>query len=71
MKKRLGFLVEILSHAAIIGFMAGAATVVCLQQLKGLLGLSHFTHSTDVVSVLRSIFSQSPVVRFIIFFPLI
>ncbi|RID43311.1 hypothetical protein BRARA_I00177 [Brassica rapa] len=56
---RLGFLVEILSHAAIIGFMAGAATVVCLQQLKGLLGLSHFTHSTDVVSVLRSIFSQS------------
>ncbi|KAF8116495.1 hypothetical protein N665_0017s0051 [Sinapis alba] len=56
---RLGFLVEILSHAAIIGFMGGAATVVCLQQLKGLLGLSHFTHSTDVVSVLRSIFSQS------------
>ncbi|CAF2034909.1 unnamed protein product [Brassica napus] len=56
---RLGFLVEILSHAAIIGFMAGAATVVCLQQLKGLLGLSHFTHSTDVVSVFRSIFSQS------------
>ncbi|CAH8352475.1 unnamed protein product [Eruca vesicaria subsp. sativa] len=56
---RLGFLVEILSHAAIIGFMAGAATVVCLQQLKGLLGLSHFTHSTDVISVLRSIFSQS------------
>ncbi|KAF2572749.1 hypothetical protein F2Q70_00000133 [Brassica cretica] len=56
---RLGFLVEILSHAAIIGFMAGAATVVCLQQLKGLLGLSHFTHSTDVVSVVRSIFSQS------------
>ncbi|KAL1225117.1 Sulfate transporter 3.2 [Cardamine amara subsp. amara] len=56
---RLGFVVEILSHAAIIGFMAGAATVVCLQQLKGLLGLTHFTHSTDIVSVLHSIFSQS------------
>ncbi|KAG7553192.1 SLC26A/SulP transporter domain [Arabidopsis thaliana x Arabidopsis arenosa] len=56
---RLGFVVEILSHAAIVGFMGGAATVVCLQQLKGLLGLHHFTHSTDIVSVLRSIFSQS------------
>ncbi|XP_010455991.1 PREDICTED: sulfate transporter 3.2-like [Camelina sativa] len=56
---RLGFVVEILSHAAIVGFMGGAATVVCLQQLKGLLGLIHFTHSTDIVSVLRSIFSQS------------
>ncbi|KFK30874.1 hypothetical protein AALP_AA6G037000 [Arabis alpina] len=55
---RLGFVVEILSHAAIVGFMGGAATVVCLQQLKGLLGLRHFTHSTDIVSVLRSIFSQ-------------
>ncbi|KAG7025508.1 Sulfate transporter 3.1, partial [Cucurbita argyrosperma subsp. argyrosperma] len=38
--------------------MAGAATVVCLQQLKGILGLTHFTHATDLVSVLRSVFSQ-------------
>ncbi|THF97764.1 hypothetical protein TEA_025981 [Camellia sinensis var. sinensis] len=35
---RLGFIVDFLSHATIVGFMAGAATVVCLQQLKGILG---------------------------------
>ena len=39
--------------------MAGAATVVCLQQLKGILGLDHFTHGTDLVSVMRSVFSQT------------
>ncbi|KAK1390565.1 Sulfate_transp domain-containing protein/STAS domain-containing protein/Sulfate_tra_GLY domain-containing protein [Heracleum sosnowskyi] len=56
---RLGFIVDYLSHATIIGFMGGAATVVCLQQLKGILGLVHFTHSTDLLSVLRSIFTQT------------
>ncbi|PON94955.1 Sulfate transporter [Trema orientale] len=56
---RLGFIVDFLSHATIVGFMAGAATVVCLQQLKGILGLDHFTHSTDVVSVMRSVFTQT------------
>ncbi|KAJ4969273.1 hypothetical protein NE237_015974 [Protea cynaroides] len=55
---RLGFIVDFLSHAAIVGFMSGAATVVCLQQLKGILGLEHFTHGTDLVSVMRSIFTQ-------------
>ncbi|XP_075113394.1 sulfate transporter 3.1 isoform X2 [Nicotiana tabacum] len=55
---RLGFIVDFLSHATILGFMGGAATVVCLQQLKGILGLVHFTHETDIVSVMRSIFSQ-------------
>ncbi|KAJ4727424.1 sulfate transporter 3 1 [Melia azedarach] len=56
---RLGFIVDFLSHAAIVGFMGGAATVVCLQQLKGILGLDHFTHSTDIVSVMRSVFTQT------------
>lgn len=55
---RLGFIVDFLSHATIVGFMGGAATVVCLQQLKGILGLVHFTHETDLVSVMRSIFTQ-------------
>lgn len=50
--------------------MAGAATVVCLQQLKGILGLEHFTKSTDLVSVMRSIFSQTHEVRTIILFVL-
>ncbi|KAJ7006186.1 hypothetical protein D5086_004452 [Populus alba] len=56
---RLGFIVDFLSHATIIGFMAGAATVVIMQQLKGILGLNHFTHSTDLVSVMRSVFTQT------------
>ncbi|KAM1278886.1 hypothetical protein ACFX13_031832 [Malus domestica] len=56
---RLGFIVDFLSHATIVGFMAGAATVVCLQQLKGILGLDHFTRGTDLVSVMRSVFSQT------------
>jgi hypothetical protein len=59
----LGFIVDLLSHATIVGFMAGAATVVCLQQLKGMLGLVHFTTSTDVVSVMESVFSQTHQVR--------
>lgn len=55
---RLGFIVDFLSHATILGFMGGAATVVILQQLKGILGLLHFTHQTDIVSVMTSIFTQ-------------
>ncbi|XP_057490761.1 low affinity sulfate transporter 3-like isoform X1 [Actinidia eriantha] len=53
---RLGFLVDFLSHAAIVGFMGGAAIIIGLQQLKGLLGISHFTTKTDVVSVLEAVF---------------
>ncbi|KAI5680229.1 hypothetical protein M9H77_01456 [Catharanthus roseus] len=56
---RLGFIVDFLSHSTIVGFMAGAATVVILQQLKGILGLDHFTHQTDIVSVMRSVFTQT------------
>ncbi|KAF5736803.1 sulfate transporter 3.1-like [Tripterygium wilfordii] len=56
---RLGFIVDFLSHATIVGFMGGAATVVCLQQLKGILGLVHFTSGTDLVSAMRSVFTQT------------
>ncbi|XP_058738002.1 sulfate transporter 3.1-like [Vicia villosa] len=56
---RLGFIVDFLSHAAIVGFMGGAATVVCLQQLKSILGLEKFTHKADIVSVMNSVFSQT------------
>ncbi|KAK8952415.1 Sulfate transporter 2.1 [Platanthera zijinensis] len=52
---RLGFLVNFLSHAAIVGFMGGAAIVIGLQQLKGLLGLTHFTNKTDLVSVIEAV----------------
>ncbi|KAG4989889.1 hypothetical protein JHK85_032872 [Glycine max] len=52
---RLGFLVDFLSHAAIVGFVAGAAIVIGLQQLKGLLGITHFTTKTDIVSVMKAV----------------
>ncbi|KAE9605897.1 putative SLC26A/SulP transporter [Lupinus albus] len=55
---RLGFLVDFLSHAALVGFMAGAAIIIGLQQLKGLLGISHFTTKTDAVSVLTSVYKS-------------
>nr|GLL48055.1 low affinity sulfate transporter 3 [Ipomoea trifida] len=55
---RLGFLVDFLSHAAIVGFMGGAAIVIGLQQLKGLLGINHFTTKTDVVSVFKAVFNS-------------
>ncbi|KAF7126972.1 hypothetical protein RHSIM_Rhsim11G0051600 [Rhododendron simsii] len=47
---RLGFLNDFLSHASIVGFMAGAAITIGLQQLKGFLGLNTFTKKTDLVS---------------------
>ncbi|KAH6827183.1 sulfate transporter 1 [Perilla frutescens var. hirtella] len=56
---RLGFLIDFLSHAAIVGFMGGAAITISLQQLKGLLGIktAQFTKKTDIVSVMRSVFT--------------
>ncbi|CAJ1963517.1 unnamed protein product [Sphenostylis stenocarpa] len=56
---RLGFLIDFLSHAAIVGFMAGAAITIGLQQLKGLLGIQNFTKKTDIVSVMRSVFKSA------------
>lgn len=56
---RLGFLVDFLSHAAIVGFMAGASITISLQQLKGLLGIVNFSKKTDAVSVLHSVFSTA------------
>ena len=38
-----------------MGFVAGAAIVIGLQQLKGLLGISHFTNKTDVISVVEAV----------------
>ncbi|VFQ78971.1 unnamed protein product [Cuscuta campestris] len=51
---RLGFLIDLLSHAAVVGFMGGAAITIALQQLKGFLGIKKFTRKTDIVSVMKS-----------------
>nr|XP_043614930.1 sulfate transporter 1.2-like [Erigeron canadensis] len=58
---RLGFLIDFLSHAAVVGFMGGAAITIALQQLKGFLGIStkHFTKETDIISVMKSVFKSA------------
>ncbi|KAL8223383.1 hypothetical protein R6Q57_018858 [Mikania cordata] len=60
---RLGILVDFLSHSTITGFMGGTATLICLQQLKGILGLKHFTTHTDMVSVIRAILKNKKEIR--------
>ncbi|KAJ4908207.1 putative sulfate transporter 3.5 [Raphanus sativus] len=55
---RLGILVDFLSHSTITGFMGGTAIIILLQQLKGVFGIVHFTHRTDVVSVLHALFTH-------------
>ncbi|KAL0463474.1 UNVERIFIED_CONTAM: putative sulfate transporter 3.3 [Sesamum latifolium] len=56
---RLGFIIDFLSKATLIGFMAGAAIIVSLQQLKSLLGITHFTKKMGIVPVLTSIFHNT------------
>jgi high affinity sulfate transporter 1 len=56
---RLGFLIEFLSHAAIVGFMGGAAITIALQQLKYVLGIKSFTKKTDIISVMRSVWTSA------------
>ncbi|KAG4401199.1 hypothetical protein GLYMA_07G218800v4 [Glycine max] len=55
---RLGFIIDFLSKAILIGFMAGSAVIVALQQLKGLLGIKHFTKKMALVPVLSSVFQN-------------
>ncbi|CAI0422763.1 unnamed protein product [Linum tenue] len=53
---RLGFVIDFLSKATLVGFTAGAAVVVSLQQLKGLLGIVTFTTKMEIVPVISSVF---------------
>nr|XP_043637352.1 probable sulfate transporter 3.4 [Erigeron canadensis] len=55
---RLGFVIDFLSKATLVGFMAGAAMIVSLQQLKGLLGIVDFTSKMQIIPVLSSVFEQ-------------
>ncbi|XP_010521202.1 PREDICTED: sulfate transporter 1.2-like [Tarenaya hassleriana] len=57
---RLGFLIDFLSHAAVVGFMGGVAITISLQQLKGFLGIKKFTKKTDIIAVLGSVFKSAP-----------
>nr|KYP75836.1 Early nodulin-70 [Cajanus cajan] len=55
---RLGFLVEYLSQATIVGFLAAAAVGIGLQQLKGLFGIVNFTNKTALFSVLKAVWTS-------------
>lgn len=55
---RLGFVIDFLSKATLVGFTGGAAIIVSLQQLKGLLGIVHFTSKMQIVPVMISVFKQ-------------
>lgn len=55
----MGFLIDFPSHAAIVGFMGGAAITIALQQLKGFLGIQKLTKKTDIISVMRSVFEAT------------
>lgn len=55
---RLGFIIDFLSKATLLGFMAGAAVIVSLQQLKGLLGIVHFTSKMQLAPVMSSVLSH-------------
>ncbi|XP_030972424.1 probable sulfate transporter 4.2 [Quercus lobata] len=57
---------DFLSHAAIMGFVAGAAIVIGLQQLKGFLGISHFTNKTDIISVVEVVHHHWSALNFIL-----
>lgn len=56
---RLGFIIDFLSKATLVGFMAGAAIIVSLQQLKALLGIVHFTTEMGIVPVMASVFQHT------------
>jgi len=60
---RLGFVIDFLSKATLVGFMAGAAIIVSLQQLKGLLGIVHFTNKMQIIPVLVSVYKQKDEVQ--------
>ncbi|XP_058722383.1 probable sulfate transporter 3.5 [Vicia villosa] len=60
---RLGILVDFFSHSTITGFMGGTAVILILQQLKGILGLKHFSTKTNLISVIEAIFTNRHEIR--------
>ena len=45
--------------AFLLKLMAGAAIIVSLQQLKSLLGITHFTTQMGLIPVLSSVFHKT------------
>lgn len=59
-------MIDFMSKATLLGFMAGAAVIVSLQQLKGLLGIVHFTGKMQFVPVMTSVFNHTNEVSLIV-----
>ncbi|XP_073121531.1 sulfate transporter 1.3-like [Henckelia pumila] len=55
---RFGFLIDLLSHAGVVGFKAGAAITITLQQLEGLLGMQTFTKKSGVIPVMKFVWTN-------------
>ena len=51
-------MIDFLSKPTLVGFTAGAAVIVSLQQLKGLLGIVHFTGKMQFIPVMFSVFNH-------------
>jgi SulP family sulfate permease len=57
---RLGTLLNFVSHAVLIGYMAGAAVLIACNQLSGLLGLHQGHHSAMFYQQIWDIISRMP-----------
>ena len=57
---RLGALLNFVSHAVLIGYMAGAAVLIAFNQLPGLLGLHQQHHGLMFYTQIGSIIQQLP-----------
>lgn len=55
---RFGFLLDYLSHATVLGFLAAVAIGIVLQQLKDLFGIANFTNKADLISVINSLWTS-------------
>ena len=54
---RLGALVDFVSHSVMVGFMAGAATLIVMSQIDNALGVD-LPHPSDIVAYGIALFSS-------------
>ncbi len=57
---RLGALLNVVSHAVLTGYMAGAAVLIAFNQLPGLLGFHHGQHGLMFYQQLGNLIGQLP-----------
>ncbi|KAJ1437949.1 sulfate anion transporter, conserved site [Sesbania bispinosa] len=55
---RLGILVDFLSGPTITGFIGGSATILGVQQLKGIFGIKYFLGKMDLITRLKGLWTR-------------